>query len=67
MTAGERAVWAAEFTRMMGPYRPDAGRAVDAAAKRATELVLALRAAAKLRSGNQDMRAMLDDMTGVKR
>lgn len=67
MTSGERMVWAAEFVRQMGPWQPSAGRAVDAAAKRATELVAALRDAAKMRSGDEDMRAALEDMTGVKR
>lgn len=60
-------LWAAEFVRVMGPYRTDADRWIDEAAKRATELVLAVRAAAKLRSGNEDMLAMLAEMTGAKR
>ena len=67
MTSGERMVWAAEFVRMMGPWQTHADRAVDEAAKRATDLVAAMRRAAKLKSGHEDMVAALEDMTGAKR
>jgi hypothetical protein len=32
LSAGERAVWAAEFVRVMADHSPDAGRWVDEAA-----------------------------------
>jgi hypothetical protein len=66
MTSGERTVWAAEFARMMSAWRPDDRPAVKRASKRASALVRALRAAGRSAGADEDMRADIADMLGVR-
>lgn len=66
MTSGERAVWAAEFVRVLGPYRPDARREIGEAVRFAHAKVEAMRLARECRTPlgeySPSERAMLDDM-----
>lgn len=64
-------VWAAEFVRAMGPYRPDARHQVQSAIRRAAELVEALRRedevhleSSEVDNLNADARVLLGDMLG---
>lgn len=67
MTPGERLIWAAEFVRMMGAFRPDARREIGDAVRAACAKVRTLRLApscAGYAPGpfTDEERAMLDDM-----
>ena len=68
MTSGERMVWGVVFGIAMerNAIRDMRPRAMDAAI-RATEAVKALRACAKAGSNDEDVTAMLQEMTGVPR
>lgn len=68
VTSGEKMVWAVAFGTAMERQglQHMRTRAMDAAI-RATEAVKVLRAVAKSGSNDEDVTAMLQEMTGVKR